>query len=370
TEIDWSTYMQQVECFLGGTLDYEAIKGDTGPIVYPAGHLYLYTLLYYITGRGRNIYLGQCIFALLYLLMMGLVFSLYTRHSQVPPYVLIFMVFTSHRVHSLFMLRLFNDPVAMLFLYGSLVAFTRRKWATGSVLFSLAVSIKMNILLFAPALFLLLVESHSARLTGVLKSLSVCAAVQLLLGLPFLATHPLAYLRSAFNLGRVFLHQWTVNYRFLPEALFTSSTFHLSLLAVHITALVLFFWPRWISAFRRLLLSCTGREAAARPSVTPSSQNILLTMFTANLIGVAFSRSLHYQFYVWYYHSLPALLWATRFSPLVNICIWGLVELCWNVYPSTAWSSALLHAMHLLLLLGLFANRSANGLAAVEAAAE
>lgn len=75
--------MQQVECFLSGTLNYEAIKGDTGPIVYPAGHLYLYTLLYYITGRGRNIYLGQCIFALLYLLMMGLVFSLYTRHSQV-----------------------------------------------------------------------------------------------------------------------------------------------------------------------------------------------------------------------------------------------------------------------------------------------
>lgn len=75
---------------------------------------------------------------------------------------------------------------------------------------------------------------------------------QLLLGLPFLATHPLAYLRSAFNLGRVFLHQWTVNYRFLPEALFTSPAFHLSLLAVHIAALVLFFWPRcvevkWIS---------------------------------------------------------------------------------------------------------------------------
>ena len=50
--------------------------------------------------------------------------------------MLIFMVFTSHRVHSLFMLRLFNDPVAMLFLYGSLVAFTGRKWTTGSVLFS------------------------------------------------------------------------------------------------------------------------------------------------------------------------------------------------------------------------------------------
>jgi alpha-1,3-mannosyltransferase len=34
TEIDWSTYMQQVACFANGTLDYTQIKGDTGPIVY------------------------------------------------------------------------------------------------------------------------------------------------------------------------------------------------------------------------------------------------------------------------------------------------------------------------------------------------
>lgn len=128
--------MQQVECFLSGTLDYEAIKGDTGPIVYPAGHLYVYTLLYYLTGRGTNIYLGQVIFALLYLITICLVFNLYARYSQVPPYVLILMVFSSHRVHSIFMLRLFNDPVAMLFLYGALTAFVLKKWTTGSVLFS------------------------------------------------------------------------------------------------------------------------------------------------------------------------------------------------------------------------------------------
>lgn len=83
TEIDWRTYMQQVECFLSGELDYEAIKGDTGPIVYPAGHLYVYTLLYYLTGRGTDIYLGQCIFALLYLATVCLVFGLYARYSQV-----------------------------------------------------------------------------------------------------------------------------------------------------------------------------------------------------------------------------------------------------------------------------------------------
>lgn len=34
TEIDWTSYMQQVELFLGGERNYAKLKGDTGPLVY------------------------------------------------------------------------------------------------------------------------------------------------------------------------------------------------------------------------------------------------------------------------------------------------------------------------------------------------
>jgi hypothetical protein len=41
---------------------------------------------------------------------------------------------------------------------------------------------------------------------------------------------------------------------------------------------------------------------------------IITIMFLSNFIGICFSRSLHYQFYVWYYHSFAYLLWITPFS--------------------------------------------------------
>lgn len=36
----------------------------------------------------------------------------------------------------------------------------------------------------------------------------------------------------------------------------------------------------------------------------------------------------------------------------------GVIEMCWNVYPSTDWSSAALHICHLVLLLGLVKTQS------------
>lgn len=88
------------------------------------------------------------------------------------------MCCTSYRVHSIYVLRLFNDPVAMLFLYASLNAFTSERWSIGSIFYSLAVSLKMNVLLFAPALFLAFVERLDGGWLAVLKQLTICATVQ------------------------------------------------------------------------------------------------------------------------------------------------------------------------------------------------
>ena len=55
TEIDWKAYMDEVEGFLNGTMDYTKLEGGTGPLVYPAGFVYIFSGLYYITSQGVNI---------------------------------------------------------------------------------------------------------------------------------------------------------------------------------------------------------------------------------------------------------------------------------------------------------------------------
>lgn len=69
--------------FLNGTLNYEQIGGSTGPLVYPAGHLYIYSLLYAVTNKGTSILVSQYIFVLLYLLNLCLVVRIYSKLNKV-----------------------------------------------------------------------------------------------------------------------------------------------------------------------------------------------------------------------------------------------------------------------------------------------
>ena len=74
--------MQQVSQYLSGERDYTFIKGDTGPIVYPAAHVYIYSALYFFTGRGENIFLAQVLFGGLYLGVLAVVMGTY-RNAKV-----------------------------------------------------------------------------------------------------------------------------------------------------------------------------------------------------------------------------------------------------------------------------------------------
>lgn len=64
--------MSQVKGFLGGERDYRNLKGDTGPLVYPAGFLYIYSAFLYLT--GGQVYPAQVILIIIHFLVPSILY--------------------------------------------------------------------------------------------------------------------------------------------------------------------------------------------------------------------------------------------------------------------------------------------------------
>ena len=149
TEIDYSTYLEQAAMVTDQKVyDYGAIRGAQGPLVYPAGHVWLYAAV----GRyaGGSILAAQQLFGFLYVLDAFVVARIYAgalAKDAFPP-VLLSVLALSKRAHSVFALRLFNDGPVALLSHASVLAFMRGYDGLACVVFSLAVSVKMNALLY------------------------------------------------------------------------------------------------------------------------------------------------------------------------------------------------------------------------------
>ncbi|KAL8945728.1 MAG: hypothetical protein Q9222_007775, partial [Ikaeria aurantiellina] len=358
TEIDWEAYMQQVSQYLNGERDYTLIKGGTGPLVYPAFHVYIYSILYKVTDGGKNILLAQAIFAWLYLGTLTVVMRCYKK-AGVPPYIFPLLVL-SKRLHSIFLLRLFNDCFAVCLLFVAIYAYQHRIWTVGSVAYSFGVGTKMSLLLAGPAVGIILLQALPLR--RALNAAFLMAQVQVTIAWPFLTINPPGYLSRAFELSRQFLYKWTVNWRFVNEMTFLSREFAIALAMANVGFLTLFLATRWLRPSRQSV-SAFLSALWKKPSppliqqqlslrVTPSY--IMTTILSAMMIGLLCARSLHYQFYAYIAWSTPFLLWKSKMHPIGIYAVWAAQEWAWNIYPSTRVSSALVVGCLLVQVLGVW----------------
>ncbi|KAI9770583.1 MAG: dolichyl-P-Man:Man(5)GlcNAc(2)-PP-dolichol alpha-1,3-mannosyltransferase [Geoglossum simile] len=294
TEIDWTAYIEQVTQYINGERDYTRIKGGTGPLVYPAAHVYVYTALYYLT-KGGNILYGQIVFGGLYLGTLALVMACY-RLAEVPPYVFPLLVL-SKRLHSVYLLRLFNDCFAVGALWVAIYAYQKRVWTIGSVAYSWALGIKMSVLLALPAIGIILVQAVGVG--RALRQALLISQLQVLISFPFLPVNPVGYFSRAFEFTRVFLFKWTVSWRFVGEERFLSKEFSIALIFVHLALLILFLATRWIrpssrplSGFIHMILQPPGPAVQRAISLSVSPQFVLTTILTTNTIGTNMSSEL------------------------------------------------------------------------------
>ncbi|KAF7193932.1 Dol-P-Man:Man(5)GlcNAc(2)-PP-Dol alpha-1,3-mannosyltransferase [Pseudocercospora fuligena] len=306
TEIDWTTYMQQITLYLNGERNYSKISGSTGPLVYPAAHVYIYQALHNLTDSGENIFLAQILFAGLYLFTLWIVLQTY-RQAGAPPYILP-LLSLSRRVHSIFMLRMFNDCFAVLLAFPFI----------------------------------------AGALTGGNTSAK-------------------DYFSRAFEFSRVFLYKWTVNWRFVGEERFYSKRFSYGLLAGHVSLLSTFIITRWLRPSNWSLPEAIGallnpppKEHSTRISKRVTPDFILTSILSAVIIGCLCARSLHYQFFVYIAWSTPYLLWKSGVHPVLIYIISSAQEYGWNVYPSTNQSSMIVVSCLALTVVATWLGTSSN----------
>jgi alpha-1,3-mannosyltransferase len=256
------------------------------------------------------------------------------------------MLILSKRLHSIYVLRLFNDGLAAFFLWLAIYAFQRRIWTAGSMAYSWGLGIKMSLLLALPAVGIMLFLARGVQ--AGLKQAWLMAQLQIVMAFPFLPTNWMGYLSRAFEFSRQFLFKWTVNWRFVGEETFLSNAFSTSLLVGHVSTLLLFATTRWLRPAEKPVLElvsnvlkleepCGKMQHAVSIRINPNY--ILTTILTANAIGMLFARSLHYQFYAYIALATPFLLWRSGLHPILQYLLWAVQEWAWNVYPSTDLSS-------------------------------
>jgi alpha-1,3-mannosyltransferase len=329
------------------------------------------------------------------------VFTVYYAHHKCPvcPYKLRTWPYKTDTFLSQSQLRLFNDGVASLFTHVAILLAQTQSWIPCFVFLSLGTSVKMNVLLVVPPALVLLVA-------GSKPSTAVCAvvafvSVQILLAAPFLLTFPNEYFAKAFEFTRQFQYKWTVNWRMLRKQTFLSKEFAYGLLVCHLGVLFLFAHTKWYPKnkgknkkneerffwfffrdwFARVPTNALPLADEEKNTRLTSPTHVLTTLHEGAFIGIVFARSLHYQFYAWYFFSLPWLLWRcflfdgmgkfvgdacmgkqsrgtfpypTLVSSFLRVGLFLAIERSWNVFPATTESSATLFAAHLVLLAGLW----------------
>ncbi|CCD25225.1 dolichyl-P-Man:Man(5)GlcNAc(2)-PP-dolichol alpha-1,3-mannosyltransferase NDAI_0E04080 [Naumovozyma dairenensis CBS 421] len=382
TEIDYKAYMEQIEMITyDNELDYSKIRGGTGPLVYPAGHVFIYKLMYkWITDGMENIHDGQVVFRYLYLITLLGQFICYYIMGLKPWCVVLACM--SKRLHSIYVLRLFNDcfttavmvwVVVLLLCGGKLLEFksstkkmqdnsskTIKKWhliclsIVISILYSFAISIKMNALLYFPSIMISLYLINEGQLLNIIGYLFVICGIQTIIALPFLKTYPMEYFENAFNFGRKFMFEWSINWQFLHEDAFNNEFFHLSLLICHVMLLltvILIKYPDFLlNVLESLSYPLSETITNNKDNLNSITSIICYIVIVTNFVGVIFSRSLHYQFLSWYHWTLPLLIhWSHM--PIYLGPMWYLIhEYCWNSYPPNKGASILLTCVNDILL--------------------
>ena len=242
TNIDFEAYMEEVEPVLArGETNYSNLNAGTGPIAYPAGFVYVYAVISFVTNGGKTLWIAQGIFLMFQMVTDWVLAQLYIL-GEAPLWTLGLALF-SKRVHSIFLLRLFNDALAAGIGYASLLLLLQDRQILACAALSFAVSVKIGPLLYwAPFGLRLVLQGGWSR---AVPKVVFMLGIQILLAIPFLVKDAGSYARRAFGGPGDLQQVWSVNWKFVPAEVFYHKWFPAVLATMYGVSLLAFLYKKW-----------------------------------------------------------------------------------------------------------------------------
>ena len=314
-DIDFNAYMEQAGYMDAGERDYSKISSKMGVMCYPAIHAYIHLFIYYITCKGTILKIAQLFSTIIHFINIYSIVKIsdiWFKESTKRRWVIVWLIAEVIGTH-LSSQYVFNDVYWVTFAHLSILWFLIANknsqlpkdiysyrsviiyQLSGVFLMSLSISIKMNSMLYIPALYLI-VTLNQGILTGTFYLLLI-VALSLLYGLPFLLTYPKSYFSVAYNFKKGFDLVVSQNYYFLSNEIFTSELFGKVLLILHLILLIWGLFIKWfdIKQMFKLLgiypfkLGIFSFNQAQKENFTPwSSIYILLKYFLFEISSASF----------------------------------------------------------------------------------
>ncbi|GAM29288.1 hypothetical protein SAMD00019534_124640 [Acytostelium subglobosum LB1] len=337
---DWPAHIHHVEQWLNAPsaqksldFDYSHFMHYHGPCTYPAGFMYLYTLLYYITGHG-SLQVFQLVWAVMESVNFVVIKKLCDRLNL--PTILAILPIASNRLHLYNVRVVINDFPSTLLLHVALLLIIDRRYISFSILYSFVVSLKLNYIFYAPAI--LLIFLRTMPLNSVIINLSLMALVQIILGLPFLMANPVAYISIAYDFSRTLLWEKTRNYKFVGRIMYDSAPFNMILISLLVGTIIIFLFRMW----RRI---STTHQQQSR------DRAIVFVFLFVNFLAITFARGLYTPFLCWYFYTFPIVLYLANYPYVHIILFWIAHEVLFRFFKDLATE---MYGTYIYFLINLF----------------
>ena len=228
----------------------------------------------------------------------------------------------------------------------------------------------MNVLLYLPAL-LLIVSLSSGVIRATLYFIMVLV-LQEVWALEFNLAYPHEYHAQAFNLSRRFIWTISIIYLWIKEenAKFYHSKYYGNLLIILCLLTWLYFlivrWAPLLHKDRKISIKLLCQKISLWPlQICPNFEGqdpyfIAESFFLCNFAGIVWARSLHQQFIIWYWFSIPFIMYAVLLEKKMTLkvltCSLILINGCYTVEDLPLPTFAVFFTHLYYLALNLFTN--------------